>query len=88
MTVGDIILPWIEVQYSYPIETFAKIFTPCQGLLLAACSHMVFQVTLADGSGGKLTIYQANKGNIRYQMDEIQFSDGTVWTWATMFEQQ
>jgi hypothetical protein len=45
---------------------------------------VVFVVELEDTSTGSITFINANRGNIRYQMDEIQFADGTIWKWATM----
>jgi Ca2+-binding RTX toxin-like protein len=40
-------------------------------------TDVVFVVTLTSGSG-KVTFIDANKGDIRYQLDEIRFADGTV----------
>jgi Ca2+-binding RTX toxin-like protein len=44
---------------------------------------VVFVVTPEDGNAGSITFISANRGVIRYQMDEIQFADGTVYKWAT-----
>jgi uncharacterized protein YjdB len=50
-------------------------------------SNVVFVVTLASGSGN-ITFIDANKGDIRYQADEIRFADGTVWAWSDAAEQK
>ncbi|MDR2527748.1 MAG: hypothetical protein LBD04_01845, partial [Synergistaceae bacterium] len=46
-------------------------------------ANVVFVVTLG-GVSGSVTFVNANIGDIRYQLDEIRFIDGTVWQWATM----
>ena len=38
---------------------------------------------MSDGSGS-MTFAKANSANIRYQLDEIHFADGTIWKWSTM----
>jgi Ca2+-binding RTX toxin-like protein len=43
---------------------------------------VAFVVTLEGSNAGSLTFKDANKGSIHYQMDEIQFADGTVWEWS------
>jgi hypothetical protein len=48
---------------------------------------VAFVVTLEGNDAGSMTFKDANKGSIYYQMDEIQFADGTVWKWATMPKQ-
>ena len=46
-------------------------------------NNVVFLATLPDGGSVTATFVNANAG-IRYQIDSIQFADGTVWKWATM----
>ena len=46
-------------------------------------SNVVFVITLSSGVGN-MTFVNANMGDVRYQVDEIQFADGTVWQWNTM----
>ena len=44
-------------------------------------NNVVFVATLPNG-GGRATFIDANKADPCYQMDEIHFADGTVWTWS------
>jgi Ca2+-binding RTX toxin-like protein len=46
-------------------------------------NNVVLTVTLASG-GGKVTFNGANRGDVRYQPDKIQFANGTVWEWAAI----
>jgi hypothetical protein len=47
-------------------------------------ASVVFSVTPELGRGGSVTFVTANNNDIRFQIDEIQFANGTVWKWATM----
>jgi hypothetical protein len=49
-------------------------------------NNVVFLATLGDGSSISATFVNAKYG-VRYQIDEIQFSNGVVWKWATMPKQ-
>jgi Ca2+-binding RTX toxin-like protein len=45
---------------------------------------VIFVVNLEGNDVGSMTFKEANRANIRYQPDEVQFACGTVWNWATM----
>jgi Ca2+-binding RTX toxin-like protein len=47
-------------------------------------TNHIIEISPQSGGSGKITFISANNGEIRYQMDRIEFSDGTVWSWATM----
>ncbi|MCL1876390.1 MAG: hypothetical protein FWF87_09060, partial [Synergistaceae bacterium] len=51
-------------------------------------NHLVFQIPNGDGSVAELTFAYANYGKIRYQMDEIQFADGTVLEWSELVDRK
>jgi uncharacterized protein YjdB len=48
-------------------------------------NNVVF--ALSDGSGG-ITFINANTTDVRCRLEEIQFSDGTVWAWSEAAERR
>ena len=69
------------------ILRFGQNIEPENVRVYSSGKDVVFDVTPEFGNSGSVTFVNANLSSIIYQMDEIQFADGTIWKWATMPKQ-